>query len=93
MLAVVTVGLVATTFYGISDLTKEAADAAARPIEHKFDVMGADLKVDVFGNCKIYLRNLGTDDVPIEVIDFSVDGKPVSISPAIGIIKKTQCRG
>ena len=55
--------------------------------------MGADLKVDVFGNCKIYLRNLGTDDVPIELIDFSIDGKPVSISPAIGIIKKDAVQG
>lgn len=66
--------------YGISGLTEEAADVSSKPIEQQFDIMGAKLKVDVFGDCKIYLRNTGTKDVPIEVIGFYADDKPVTPS-------------
>jgi len=50
--------------------------------------MGTKLKIDVFGNCKIYLRNKGTKDVPIEVISFYANEKPVNHTPSTGIIKK-----
>ena len=50
--------------------------------------MGTKLKIDVFGNCKIYLANTGTKDVPIEVISFYANEKPVSHTPSTGIIKK-----
>ena len=50
--------------------------------------MGTKLKIDVFGNCKIYLRNKGTKDVPIEVVSFYANEKPVNPAPSTGIIKK-----
>ena len=50
--------------------------------------MGTKLKIDVFGNCKIYLRNKGTKDVPIEVVSFYANEIPVSHAPSTGIIKK-----
>ena len=50
--------------------------------------MGTKLKVDVFGDCKIYLANAGTKDVPIDVISFYANEKPVNYTPSTGIIKK-----
>jgi len=50
--------------------------------------MGTKLKIDVFGDCKIYLANTGTKDVPIDVISFYANEKPVSHTPSTGIIKK-----
>ncbi len=88
LLIAVTVGIVATTYHGISSLTRETQTGVASSIEHQFDVRGAKLKVDVFGNCKIYLRNTGTKDVPIEIISFYADDKPITPNPSTGIIKK-----
>jgi len=55
LLASVTVGIVATAYYGISTLTKETTGETGKTIEHEFGVMGAKLKVDVFADCKIYM--------------------------------------
>jgi len=57
-------------------------------VEHEFEVMGTKLKIDVFGNCKIYLSNAGAKDVPIDVISFYANEKPVNHTPSTGIIKK-----
>ncbi len=94
LLSAVTVGVVSTAFYGISSLTEKTQNETSGLIEHEFDVMGAKLKIDVFGDCKIYLANTGTKDIPIEVIGFYVAEpgtetyKPVTTSPTTGTIKK-----
>ncbi len=94
LLSAVTVGVVSTAFYGISSLTEKTQNETSGLIEHEFDVIGAKLKIDVFGDCKIYLANTGTKDVPIEVIGFYVAEpgtetyEPVATSPKTGTIKK-----
>ncbi len=94
LLSAITVGVVSTAFYGISSLTEKTQNETSGLIEHEFDVMGAKLKIDVFGDCKIYLVNTGTKDVPIEVIGFYVAEpgtetyEPVTTSPTTGTIKK-----
>ncbi len=94
LLSAITVGVVSTAFYGISSLTEKTQNETSGLIEHEFDVMGAKLKIDVFGDCKIYLANTGTKDVPIEVIGFYVAEpgtetyKPVTTSLTTGTIKK-----
>ena len=88
LLVAVTVGIASTAYYGINTLTQEAAEESSKPIEQQFDMMGADLKVDVFGDCEIYLRNQGTKNIPIDVISFYANEKPVNYTPSTGIIKK-----
>ncbi len=94
LLASVTVGVVSTAYYGISSTTKEAANVSGKQIEQQFEIAGSDLKLDNLGNCKIYLRNTGTKDVPIEVISFYVAEpgtetyEPVTTHPTTGTIKK-----
>ncbi|OYT43527.1 MAG: hypothetical protein B6U88_00885, partial [Candidatus Aenigmarchaeota archaeon ex4484_56] len=77
LLASTTVGVVATAYYGISHLTEKTQKETAGLVEHEFEVMGTKLKIDVFGDCKIYLANTGTKDVPIDVISFYANEKPV----------------
>ena len=99
LLALITVGLVGTTYTWIHTMTGGAQNETGGLIEHQFDVMGANLKIDVSGNCKIYLRNTGTKDVPIEVIGFyaaepgSEAFKPLVPSPETGTIKKNAVQG
>ncbi len=94
LLASVTVGVVSTAYYGISSTTKEAANVSGKQIEQQFEIAGSELKLDNLGNCKIYLRNTGTKDVPIEVISFYVAEpgtetyEPVTTHPTTGTIKK-----
>ncbi len=94
LLSAITVGVVSTAFYGISSLTEKTQNETSGLIEHEFDVMGAKLKIDVFGDCKIYLANTGTKDIPIEVIGFYVAEpgtetyESVTTSPTTGTIKK-----
>ena len=83
----VTIGGIITGYIGINSLTDDIKDNAEKSIMKEFDARGADLKVDVFGNCKIYLRNTGTKDIPMEAISFYIDDKPVNYKSSTGIIK------
>lgn len=69
-------------------MTEKTQEGSSSLVTHQFDVMGAKLKVDVFGDCKLYLRNTGTKDIPIEFIGFYADNKPVEHTPADGTLKK-----
>ena len=87
LLVGVTVGSIITAYIGINSLTDDIKDNTEKSIIKEFDARGADLKVDVFGNCKIYLRNTGTKDIPVEAISFYIDDKPVNYKSSTGIIK------
>ena len=87
LLVGVTVGSIITAYIGINSLTDDIKDNTEKSIIKEFDARGADLKVDVFGNCKIYLRNTGTKDIPMEAISFYIDDKPVNYKSSTGIIK------
>ena len=87
LLVGVTVGSIITAYIGINSLTDDIKDNTEKSIIKEFDARGADLKVDVFGNCKIYLRNTGIKDVPIEAINLYVDDKPVNYEPSTGLLK------
>ena len=88
LLAVITVGIVSIAYYGLRSITSTSQEEIGIGIKHQFDVMSADLKIDVFGNCKIYLRNRGTKDVPLDIINFYADNKPTIHTPTTGIIKR-----
>ena len=51
---------------------REVRGVSGRPIEQQFEVMGTKLKIDVFGDCKIYLANTGTKDVPMGCTPVSI---------------------
>ncbi|OYT43406.1 MAG: hypothetical protein B6U88_01120 [Candidatus Aenigmarchaeota archaeon ex4484_56] len=89
LLAVITVVFVVTVYYGISSTTEETQTEGSEMLGHELEMMGTKLKIDVFGeDCNIYLRNIGTTEVPIEVIGFYIDRKPADIYPNRGLIKK-----
>ena len=83
----ITVGGIISAYIGITGLTNNFEHNTEKSIIDKFDARGADLKVDVFGNCKIYLRNTGTKDIPMEAISFYIDDKPANYEPSTGIFK------
>ncbi len=83
----VTIGGIISAYIGITSLTDDLEHNIEKSIIKEFDARGANLKVDVFGNCKIYLRNTGTKDIPLEAIDLYIDDQPVNYEPSTGIIK------
>ena len=94
LLVIITIALVATTYTWIRSITDEAQNETGGIVTHQFDVMGANLKVDVFGDCRIYLRNTGTKDIPIETIGIygaevpSESYKPLIHTPPNGTLEK-----
>ncbi len=83
----ITMGGIISAYLGISSLTHDIEHDIEKSIIKEFDARGANLKVDVFGNCKIYLRNTGTKDIPMEAISLYINDKPVNYEPSTGIIK------
>ncbi len=83
----ITIGGIISAYIGITSLTDDIEHNIEESIIKEFDARGANLKVDVFGNCKIYLRNTGTKDIPMEAISLYIDDQPVNYEPSTGIIK------
>ncbi|RLI99630.1 MAG: hypothetical protein DRP06_03140 [Candidatus Aenigmatarchaeota archaeon] len=87
LLTGVTLGGIISAYIGIISLTNDIEYNIEKSVLEEFDARGANLKVDVFGNCKIYLRNTGTKDIPMEAISLYLDDQPVKYEPSTGIIK------
>jgi len=70
--------VVYTEFISSEGLIRDAAKSiqkldiyeSERPVG--IQIFGANLKLDLLGNCEVYLRNIGGKDVPMEVIEFYV---------------------
>ncbi len=83
----VTISVVISAYLGFISLTNDIEHNIEKPIIDKFDARGADLKIDAFGNCNIYLRNTGIKDIPTEAINIYIDNKPTNQTYSINILK------
>jgi len=94
LIALVTVGISVSTYYWISSLTAETQGETESAIQRQFEILGAKLKIDTISDCKIYIKNIGENDISFSDMDFYIADldsdvfREIRFSPPTGTLKK-----
>lgn len=85
-----TIGLVASIsiYYWTIPIIRETISEQESMIKKEFYILGTKVRVDQVDNCKLYLRNIGGNDLSLDWISFYIDNIPIKWNSSEDILEK-----
>jgi len=85
-----TIGLIASIsiYYWTTPTIRETISEQESMIKKEFYTLGTKVRVDQVDNCKLYLRNIGGNDLSLDWITFYIDNIPVKWDSSGDILEK-----
>jgi hypothetical protein len=93
LLVSIVVGITSTTYYYFWKVNQKI-EIKTEDLLKKIDISKVELKLDTAGDCKVYLMNSSTEEVPLQVITFYIaelnsnNFREVDYSSSLDILKQ-----